>query len=160
MKAAVDAALVTKVATPTIEVTPNDNRFAKFADVTKYMILETYEIGGSNPQFWKGEFTHTPQYAAVQFCEVQQVDAAVRAAATAARVQHPRRHGRVRDPRARPRLVAGAGVRRLLHVPDRFVLGLLCLHWREKDEQERDEAKAKAAAGGRPRTRRVRLAKV
>ena len=31
MKAAVDAALVTKVATPTVEYTPNDNRFAKFA---------------------------------------------------------------------------------------------------------------------------------
>ena len=41
VKAAVDAALVTKVSTPTVEYTPNDNRFAKFDDVTKYMILQT-----------------------------------------------------------------------------------------------------------------------
>jgi len=59
---------------PTVEVKPEDNRFAKFDSVTNYMILETYEIGGSNPQFWKGEFTHTPEYAVVQFCQVQEVD--------------------------------------------------------------------------------------
>src|SRR4051812_26615890 len=47
VKAAVDAALVTKVSTPTIEYKPNDNRFAKFQDVTKYTILQTWEIGGS-----------------------------------------------------------------------------------------------------------------
>ena len=74
VKAAVDVALVTKVATPTLEVEPEDNRFAGFADVTKYQILETYEIGGSNPSFLRGEFTHSPHYAAVQFCEVQQVE--------------------------------------------------------------------------------------
>ena len=74
VKAAVDAALVTKVSTPTVEYTPNDNRFAKFGDVTKYQVLQTWEIGGSSPQFWKGEFTHSPQYAVVQFCEVAQVE--------------------------------------------------------------------------------------
>jgi hypothetical protein len=70
VKAAVDAALVTKQSIPTVTYTPNDNKFAAFADVTKYEILQTWEIGGSNPQFWKGQFTHTPQYAVVQFCEV------------------------------------------------------------------------------------------
>ena len=74
VKAAVDAALVTKVSTPTVEYTPNDNRFAKFDDVTKYQVLQTWEIGGSNPQFWKGEFTHVPQYAVAQFCEVAEVE--------------------------------------------------------------------------------------
>ena len=71
VKAAVDAALVTKVSTPTVEYTPNDNRFAKFPDVTKYQILQTWEIGGSKPQFWKGEFTHTPEYAVAEFCQVK-----------------------------------------------------------------------------------------
>ena len=51
VKAAVDTAIVTKVSTPTVEVLPNDNRFAKFADVTKYMVLDTYVIGGSSPQY-------------------------------------------------------------------------------------------------------------
>ena len=35
VKAAVDAALVKKVATPTVEVKPEDNRFAKFDSVTQ-----------------------------------------------------------------------------------------------------------------------------
>ena len=69
VKAAVDAALVTKVATPTLAVRPEDNRFAKFLDVTKYEVLQTWEIRGSKPQFWKGQFTHTPQIAVVEFCE-------------------------------------------------------------------------------------------
>ena len=51
-------------------------RFAKFQAVTNYQILQTWEVGGSNPQFWKGEFGHTPQYAVVQFCQVvDQTDA-------------------------------------------------------------------------------------
>ena len=29
--------------TPTVQVTPNDNRFAKFADVTQFMVLKTYD---------------------------------------------------------------------------------------------------------------------
>ena len=52
-----------------MQVTPNDNRFAKFDDVTQYMVLETYEIGGSNPQFWKGEFNHSTKYAVVEYCK-------------------------------------------------------------------------------------------
>ena len=41
MKAAVDDALVTKQSTPTVEYTPDDNRFAKFQAVTNYLILQT-----------------------------------------------------------------------------------------------------------------------
>ena len=70
VKAAVDAALVTKASIPTAEVKPEDNKFAAFADVTKYMVENTFEVGGSNPQFWKLEFTHDPKYAVAQFCEV------------------------------------------------------------------------------------------
>ena len=72
VKAAVDAGLVTQVATPTEEVEEGANDFAKFDDVTQYQVLQTFEIGGSDPQFWKGEFTHQPQYAVVQFCEVEE----------------------------------------------------------------------------------------
>jgi hypothetical protein len=145
VKAAVDAALVTKVSTPTITYTPNDNKFAAFQDVTKYEILQTWEIGGSNPQFWKGEFTHTPQYAVVQFCEVlDQTNAqpfglpplppecsTAQGAKTGFVVLH-RDLGSLRV----PPFVAFA-MSLLL-----FGLGLLGLHWREKDEMALEAAKA------------------
>ncbi len=148
VKAAVDAALVTKVSTPTVEYTPNDNRFAKFGDVTKYQILQTWEIGGSKPQFWKGEFTHTPQYAVVQFCQVQEVDQPFglppippqcdnSADATAGYVVLFRDLGSLRV----PPFVAFAMSTIL------FILGLLGLHWRERDEQKLEEERAAAAAG-------------
>jgi hypothetical protein len=145
VKAAVDAALVTKVSTPTITYTPNDNKFAAFQDVTKYMILQTWEIGGSNPHFWKGEFTHTPQYAVVQFCEVlDQTNAqpfglpplppecsTAQGAKTGFVVLH-RDLGSLRVP---PFV---AFVMSLLL----FGLGLLGLHWREKDEMALEAAQA------------------
>ncbi len=76
MKAAVDAVLVPKEATPTAPLEPDANQFAidEFTDVTKYMILNTFEVGGSNPQFWKLQFTHDPLYAVAQFCEVGEPD--------------------------------------------------------------------------------------
>jgi len=147
VKAAVDAALVTKVSTPTITYTPNDNRYAKFADVTKYQILQTWEIGGSNPQFWKGEFTHTPQYAVVQFCQVQEVQQPFglpplppqcdnSADAVSGYVVLFRDLGSLRIP---------AFVALFISII-LFGLGLLALHWREKDEYAlEEEAKAKAA---------------
>ncbi len=144
MKAAVDAALVTKVATPTLEVTPNDNRFAAFADVTKYMVLETYEIGGSNPQFWKGEFTHTPHYAAVQFCEVQQVEQPFGLPPLPPECNPDGKAGFVILERDLGSLKIPALVAFFMFLIG-FILGLLFLHWRERDEQEA-EAAAKAEA--------------
>jgi hypothetical protein len=135
VKAAVDAALVTKQATPTVQVRPEDNRFAKFDDVTQYQVLETYEIGGSNPQFWKGQFTHEPKYAAVQFCEVKQVQQPFGLpplppecdpSGTQGWVILSRDLGSLRV----PPFVA------FLAFATLFVLGLLALHWRERDEQE------------------------
>src|SRR5262245_34519628 len=70
VKAAVDEALVTKVELPSAALEEGANEFAQFEDVTKYQVLETFETGGSDPQFWKLEFTHTPLFAAAQFCEV------------------------------------------------------------------------------------------
>jgi len=148
VKAAVDAALVTKVSTPTIKYTPNDNRYAKFQDVTKYTILQTWEVGGSKPQFWKGEFTHNPQYAVVQFCQVQDTSASQpfglpplppqcdnSAGAVSGYVVLYRDLGSLRVP-----AFVAFFISLIL-----FGLGLLALHWREKDQHALEE-EAKAAA--------------
>jgi hypothetical protein len=145
VKAAVDAALVTKVGTPTVEVTPNDNRFAAFEDVTKYMVLETYEIGGSNPQFWKGEFTHSPHYAAVQFCEVQQVEQPFGLPPLPPECNPEGKSGFVILERDLGSLKVPALVAFFMFLIG-FILGLLMLHWRERDEQEAEAAAAKAEA--------------
>jgi hypothetical protein len=141
--AAVDAALVTKQSTPTVTVTPNDNRFAKFDDVTQFMVLQTYTLGGSNPQFWKGQFNHSTKYAVVEYCK------------TATQTQT------FGLPPLPPECASGADAQRgfvvvkydygTLRLPPfvvivitaiLFGLGLLALHWREKDEMERAKAEA------------------
>ena len=68
VKAAVDAGLVTKVDTAIEKFTPEDNKFALYPDVTKYLVTNTWELGGSKPSWLDGEFRHTPRYAVVQFC--------------------------------------------------------------------------------------------
>jgi hypothetical protein len=145
--AAVDAALITKKSTPTVTVTPNDNRFAKFDDVTQFMVLETYSIGGSDPQFWKGEFNHSTKYAVVEYCKT---------------AQQQQTFGL---PPLPPECASGADAQRgfvvaefdfgTLRLPPFLVivisailfgLGLLALHWREKDEMAAEAAKAAPAA--------------
>jgi hypothetical protein len=145
--AAVDLALIKKQSTPTLPVTPNDNRFAKFDDVTKFMVLETYTIGGSNPQFWRGEFNHSPKYAVVEYC------------ATATQAQT------FGLPPLPPECASGADEQRgfvvakfdygTLRLPPFLVivissilfgLGLLALHWREKDEMAAEAEKAGTVA--------------
>ena len=146
--AAVDAALITKRSTPTVAVTPNDNRFAKFDDVTKFMILETYTIGGSNPQFWKGEFNHTPKYAVFEYCATATVEqtfglpplppgCASGADAQRGFVVVKYDYGTQRLPPFVVLVISG-----LL-----FGLGLLGLHWREKDILAAEAAKQAEAAG-------------
>jgi hypothetical protein len=134
IKSAVDAALITKVSTPTVEVSANDNRFAQFPLVTDYQVLETYVIGGSNPQFWKGEFTHATKYAVVEFCKT---------------ATQTNTYGL---PPLPPECATGADSHKGFVVLEYdlgsvrlppfvafvlsalcFGLGLLCLHWREKD---------------------------
>jgi hypothetical protein len=148
VKAAVDAVLVPKEATPTAPLGPHDNDFAipAFTDVTKYLISDTYEIGGSRPKFWKLQFTHQPQYAVAKFCEV--------AAAPADRpsvlpplppecapggqtgfVILSRNLGSLRVP-----AFVAFGMSSIL-----FVLGLLMLHWRERDEMEQKAQAEKPA---------------
>jgi hypothetical protein len=144
VKAAVDAVLVTKVATPTVEVKPEDNRFAKFNSVTNYMVLETYEIGGSNPHFWKGEFTHTTHYAAVQFCEVQQVQQPFGLPPLPPECNPDGQKGYVILQRDLGSLRVPPFVAWISFII-LFVLGLLMLHWRERDEQDAERAKEEAA---------------
>lgn len=147
VKAAVDEAVVTKVSTPTVEVDPNDNRFANFDDVTQYMVLETYVIGGSSPKFWKGQIKHTAKFAVVQYCATAEVEpvfglppldpeCASGADAQKGYVVLEFDLGSVRVPPFMAFLLFSA----------LFGLGLLCLHWREKDlaaaKAAEEEAKA------------------
>jgi len=134
--AAADAALITKVGTPTLEVTPNDNRFAQFGGLSDFLVLQTYSIGGSNPSFWKGEFTHAPKYAVVEYCSTATPDQVFGL------------------PPLPPECDTAQGAKRGFVVLERdlgsmrlppflavvislilFGLGLLALHWREKDQQ-------------------------
>ena len=143
VKAAVDAALVTKVSTPTVKFTPNDNRFAKFDDVTKYMILQTYEIGGSKPAVLEGRVHPHAEVRGRRILRDRDPDPGVRSAASAAGVRTGAgREAGVRGAAVRPRLVAGAAVRGVLISALLFGLGLLSLHWREKDEMAAAAAKA------------------
>jgi hypothetical protein len=139
VKAAVDAVLVPKEATPTAPLGPNDNKFAipEFQDVTKYMIIDTWERGGSNPQFWKLQFTHSPHYAVAQFC---QVAAAPEDRPSVLPPLPPECEPGGRDGFVILRRDLGSvrvppfvafGMSTIL-----FVLGLLLLHWRERDETE------------------------
>jgi hypothetical protein len=70
VKAAVDENLVTKQDNAVEEFTEEDNQFALYALVTDFLVVNTWEIGGSNPSWLDGEFTHTPKYAVVEFCGV------------------------------------------------------------------------------------------
>jgi hypothetical protein len=144
VKAAVDAVLVPKEATPTEPLGPDDNKFAidAFQDVTRYMILNTFEVGGSNPQFWKLQFTHDPLYAVAQFCQVNvapedrpsvlpPIPPECDRNGETGFVVLKRDLGSVRV----PPFVAFCAFTIL------FLLGLLMLHWREKDEMEVEAAK-------------------
>ncbi len=141
--ASADAALITKVQTPTVKVAPNDNRYAQFSGVTDFMVLETYAVGGSDPQFYKGEFNHSNRYAVVEYC---------------ATAQQTQTFGL---PPLPPECASGADAKKgfvvlqydygTLRLPPFIVfaisailfgLGLLGLHWREKDEMAIEAAKA------------------
>ena len=148
VKAAVDAVLVPKVATPTAPVGLHDNDFAvpEFSDVTKYLISDTYEIPGTRPKFWKLQFTHQPEYAVAKFCAVAAapqerptvlppLPAECAPGGKKGYVVLSRNLGSLRV----PPFVAFAMASIL------FVLGLLMLHWRERDEMEQKAQAEKPA---------------
>jgi hypothetical protein len=151
VNAAVDAALITKKSTPTVTYTPNDNRFAKFDDITQFMVLQTWTVGGSNPQFWKGEFNHSPKYAVVEYCKTAAVEqtfglpplppeCASGADAQRGFVVAKFDYGTLRLPPFLVIVISGI----------LFGLGLLALHWREKDQMAAEAAK-NAPVAAKPR---------
>ena len=149
VKAFVDEALVT-VQNPANAGPAPPQPFARFQQVTDYLVLNTYEIGGSNPSFLNFEFRHSPKYAVVQFCAAETVDPTkypfgVAPPAAACDTSNPKNGymvleynlGTVRQP---PMIAFLSSV--IL-----FGLGLLGLHWYDKD---RKAARAAAEAASRP----------
>ena len=146
VKAAVDENLVkvTEIpANPTTKQQAEAQKFARFEDVTKYKILKTYEIGGSKPNPLDLELTHKPLFAVMQFCETETPDpikypfgvappknpACLKGSDNSGFIVLERDLGSVRI----PPIVAWISSVLL------FGLGLLALHWRERDEQRAKE---------------------
>jgi hypothetical protein len=150
IKAAVDEGLVTKVSNAVEEFTPEDNEFALFGDVTEYKVLSTYEIGGSNPSWLDFQFTHSPRFAVVQFCAVAdeevifgtappEPECAPNGSAEAENSGFMVLEFNLGDVRLPPIIAFASSV--LL-----FALGLLMLHWYEKDRKALAAASAAATA--------------
>jgi hypothetical protein len=145
VKAAVDARLVTIQPTAINKPTPEQNKFAKFDKVTDYQTVNTYEIGGSNPNFLDFQFTHKPLVAVVEVCAVQPAN-------TPFGVPPPKPVcDESSDKNGFVVLTKDLGQLRLPPILAfisslvLFGLGLLGLHWRERDEAER--ARERAASG-------------
>ena len=148
VKAAVDARLVTIQPTAIHTPTPEENKFAKFDKVTDYQTVNTYEIGGSKPNFLDFQFTHKPLVAVVQMCAVQPAN-------TPFGVPPPKPVcDETSDKNGFVVLTKDLGQLRLppilafISAAVLFGLGLLGLHWRERDEAER--AREQAAGSGAP----------
>ena len=149
VKAAVDEGLITKENNAIETFTPEDNKFALYSLVTDYLTLSTYEIGGSKPSWLDFQFTHTPRYAVVQFCGVapntQPFGVAPDTPACAPDGSAEAEHNgfvvleyNLGDVKFPPIIAFSSSV--LL-----FALGLLMLHWYEKDRKAIAEATAAAA---------------
>ena len=151
VKAAVDEGLITKVNNAIETFTPEDNKFAIYSLVTDYLVLSTYEIGGSKPSWLDFQFRHTPRYAVVQFCGVapntQPFGVAPDTPTCAPDGSDEAAHNgyvilefNLGDVKFPP-LVAFTSAALL------FTLGLLMLHWWEKD---RKALAARASAATAP----------
>jgi hypothetical protein len=142
LKAVVDANLVIQQPIANIPAAPNTNKYAEFMVVTDYTTTNYYEIGGSNPHLVDWQINHKPLYAVVQFCAVppSNLPFGVPPPPPTCDKTSPkngfailtRNFGSLRIP---PFVAFVLSV--IL-----FSLGLLSLHWREKDER----AAAAAAA--------------
>jgi hypothetical protein len=144
VKAAADENLIAVQALPG-EAQVTQQAFARFQAVTEYKVLHTYEIGGSHPNPLDFELTHTPLFAVVEFCKV------VDTSETTPFGTAPPPPRCTSDPKDRGFLVLQRDLGSLRVPPIvawissvlLFCLGLLALHWREKDERA---AKRPAAA--------------
>ncbi len=146
VKASVDENLVRVEALPGEQQSADEQaraaRFAKFGEVTDYKVVTTYELGGSKPNPLDLELTHTPLYAVVQFCEVTKPETTFGLAPPEPECNDnsdsngflilERDLGSLRI----PPIVAWVSAVLM------FCLGLLALHWRERDEQEAAKRKS------------------
>ena len=150
VKAAVDEGLITKVSNAVETFTPEDNKFALYDAVTQYLVLSTFEVGGSKPSWLDFQFTHSPRYAVVQFCGTDQTpivfgtvppapECAPDGATEAEHNGFVVLEYNLGDVRFPPIVAFTSSV--IL-----FALGLLSLHWYEKDRKAIAEATAAAAA--------------
>jgi hypothetical protein len=154
VKAAADEELIQAQVIPS-EGQVAQQAFARFQAVTNYQVVKTYELGGSKPNPLNFELTHTPLFAVVEFCEV--VDPTTEVPFGVAPPDPEcipdsdnngflvlqRDLGSLRV----PPIVAFIGSVLL------FGLGLLALHWREKDiRAQKKAAEAAAAAAAAPPT--------
>jgi hypothetical protein len=144
VKASADENLIAVEALPS-EAQVTQQAFARFQAVTEYKVLNTYEIGGSNPNPLDFEVTHTPKLAVIEFCEVIDTSTLVdengqplvpfgvappapeckEGSDKSGFIVLKRDLGSLRV----PAIVAWISSILL------FGLGLLLLHWREKDER-------------------------
>lgn len=132
VKAAVDETLVKPQAQGAEPAEPS--KFGTFDTVTEYKVDKTYEIGGSKPNPLDFELTHKPLLAAVEFCPVldQEVVFGTPPPEPKCDPDQPKKFlilerdlGSLRI----PPIVAWISSVLL------FGLGLLGLHWRERDQQ-------------------------
>jgi hypothetical protein len=143
VKAAADENLIAVEALPS-EAQVTQQAFARFQAVTDYQVLNTYEIGGSQPNPLDFEISHTPLFAVVEFCKVVTPEYPFGTAPPAPKcTSNPDDHGFLvlqRDLGSLrvPPVVAFISSSLL------FGLGLLALHWREKDERAAKKAAAPA----------------
>jgi len=146
LKAVVDANLVMKQPIANIPQAPDANKYAQFQAVTEYQTTKYYEIGGSNPHLLDWQLTHRPLYAVVQYCATvpSNLPFGVPPPPPQCDTSSPK-NGFVVLKREFGTLRLPPVVTFLLSVI-LFGLGLLALHWREKDE--RAAARATEASTG------------
>jgi hypothetical protein len=145
LKAAADARLVIATPVPNIPLAPTANQFAQFSAATDYTETNYYEVGGSTPMLLSWQASHSKLYAVVQYCAVVPVNQpfGLPPPTPVCDTSSPKNgfvimeynYGSLRF----PPFVA------LVCSSILFVLGLLALHWREKDERAAEKAKQQAA---------------
>jgi hypothetical protein len=134
VKAAADENLVQVQAIPS-QGQVAQQAFARFQAVTEYKVLNTYELGGSKPNPLDLELGHTPLFAVIEFCKVVTPEYPFGTAPPPPEcTSDPADHGFLvlrRDLGSLRVPPVVAWVSSILL----FGLGLLGLHWREKDER-------------------------
>ncbi len=143
VKAAADGRLVIAQPTANIALPPNQNEFAQFSASTDYQETTYRQVGGSTPRLISWQLNHKPLYAVVGFCALAPDTLPFGL------------------PPPKPTCDTGSGAKHgyailaynygSLRIPPvvafissliLFSLGLLGLHWRERDERELAKAKA------------------